>query len=234
MGRKIAHALFSKQRLLEIWKTGIFAFSTEEFPVYDGRLLIFGEFSLCFFCLLLFQDLSRVVCSCAWCFLHSLPSEKMLCPFHHNHLVVLGPVSQASRKLIVLAWLVIIFLFNLKLLLRLYFCCFSIVVSLIEAFLFLDVTVLTLLCVITTIIQSSTRWRILVRWTRLYAIEWKCTSTVWWINKLYFVQMIAPRKKLWSTPIEVVDEAIRHLNITPVDVVYDIGFVYEIFVMSSN
>eukprot|EP01041_Mallomonas_annulata_P009977 gene9977-20745_t len=35
--------------------------------------------------------------------------------------------------------------------------------------------------------------------------------------------MLAPRKKLWSTPFEVVDEAIRLLNINESDIVFDIG-----------
>ena len=35
--------------------------------------------------------------------------------------------------------------------------------------------------------------------------------------------MLAPRNKLWSTPLEVIDEAIACLNVTPDDLVYDIG-----------
>jgi len=35
--------------------------------------------------------------------------------------------------------------------------------------------------------------------------------------------MLAPRKSLWSTPIEVIDKAIEQLNITSNDIVYDIG-----------
>lgn len=35
--------------------------------------------------------------------------------------------------------------------------------------------------------------------------------------------MLAPRKKLWSTPPEVIDVAINLLGITKEDVVYDIG-----------
>lgn len=35
--------------------------------------------------------------------------------------------------------------------------------------------------------------------------------------------MLAPRKKLWSTPIEVIDEAIRLLQPTASELVYDIG-----------
>ena len=35
--------------------------------------------------------------------------------------------------------------------------------------------------------------------------------------------MLAPRKSLWSTPIEVIDKAIEQLSITSTDIVYDIG-----------
>lgn len=35
--------------------------------------------------------------------------------------------------------------------------------------------------------------------------------------------MLAPRKKLWSTPKEAVDAAIRLLDVAPADIVYDIG-----------
>lgn len=35
--------------------------------------------------------------------------------------------------------------------------------------------------------------------------------------------MLAPRKKLWSTPTEVIDEAIQLLQPTSTDLVYDIG-----------
>ena len=35
--------------------------------------------------------------------------------------------------------------------------------------------------------------------------------------------MLAPRKKLWSTPSEVIEIAIQLLEITTTDVVYDIG-----------
>lgn len=35
--------------------------------------------------------------------------------------------------------------------------------------------------------------------------------------------MLAPRKSLWSTPIEVIDKAIEQLNISSTDIVYDIG-----------
>ena len=35
--------------------------------------------------------------------------------------------------------------------------------------------------------------------------------------------MLAPRKKLWSTPDEVIDKVIELLNITKSDIVYDIG-----------
>ena len=35
--------------------------------------------------------------------------------------------------------------------------------------------------------------------------------------------MLAPRKKLWSTPPEVLDVAIELLDISKTDVVYDIG-----------
>mmetsp|Transcript_110 Transcript_110/g.103 ORF Transcript_110/g.103 Transcript_110/m.103 type:complete len:174 (+) Transcript_110:84-605(+) len=35
--------------------------------------------------------------------------------------------------------------------------------------------------------------------------------------------MLAPRKKLWSTPLEVIEESIKQLNITDRDIVYDIG-----------
>ena len=35
--------------------------------------------------------------------------------------------------------------------------------------------------------------------------------------------MLAPRNKLWSTPVEVIEEAIKLLEITPEDTVYDIG-----------
>ena len=38
--------------------------------------------------------------------------------------------------------------------------------------------------------------------------------------------MLAPRKSLWSTPIEVIDKAIEQLSISPTDVVYDIGAGY--------
>jgi hypothetical protein len=36
-------------------------------------------------------------------------------------------------------------------------------------------------------------------------------------------RMLAPRKKLWSTPIEAIEKAIELLNLTPKDVVMDIG-----------
>eukprot|EP01035_Chromulina_nebulosa_P017914 gene17914-23534_t len=35
--------------------------------------------------------------------------------------------------------------------------------------------------------------------------------------------MLAPRKKLWSTPLEAINEAIQLLNVTSDDIVYDIG-----------
>ena len=35
--------------------------------------------------------------------------------------------------------------------------------------------------------------------------------------------MIAPRKKLWSTPPEVIEAAIHHLNLSDKDTLYDIG-----------
>ena len=35
--------------------------------------------------------------------------------------------------------------------------------------------------------------------------------------------MLAPRKKLWSTPSEVLDVAIELLDISKTDIVYDIG-----------
>mmetsp|Transcript_3941 Transcript_3941/g.6171 ORF Transcript_3941/g.6171 Transcript_3941/m.6171 type:complete len:161 (-) Transcript_3941:91-573(-) len=35
--------------------------------------------------------------------------------------------------------------------------------------------------------------------------------------------MLAPRNKLWSTPVEVIEKAINALRITPDDIVYDIG-----------
>ena len=35
--------------------------------------------------------------------------------------------------------------------------------------------------------------------------------------------MLAPRKSLWSTPMEVIDKAIEQLAITSADIVYDIG-----------
>ena len=35
--------------------------------------------------------------------------------------------------------------------------------------------------------------------------------------------MLAPRKKLWSTPAEVIEEAIGELNIVDGDVIYDVG-----------
>jgi len=35
--------------------------------------------------------------------------------------------------------------------------------------------------------------------------------------------MIAPRAKLWSTPMEVVDMALKLLNVSDDDIVYDIG-----------
>ena len=35
--------------------------------------------------------------------------------------------------------------------------------------------------------------------------------------------MIAPRKKLWSTPPEVIEAAIHHLNLSDRDILYDIG-----------
>ena len=35
--------------------------------------------------------------------------------------------------------------------------------------------------------------------------------------------MIAPRKKLWSTPLAAVDVAIDFLKPTPEDVVFDVG-----------
>mmetsp|Transcript_109 Transcript_109/g.102 ORF Transcript_109/g.102 Transcript_109/m.102 type:complete len:215 (+) Transcript_109:143-787(+) len=52
--------------------------------------------------------------------------------------------------------------------------------------------------------------------------------------------MLAPRKKLWSTPLEVIEESIKQLNITDRDIVYDIGYndqkyIYDVllFVYSS-
>jgi len=35
--------------------------------------------------------------------------------------------------------------------------------------------------------------------------------------------MLAPRKKLWSTPIEVMDRAITLLQACSDDIIYDIG-----------
>lgn len=35
--------------------------------------------------------------------------------------------------------------------------------------------------------------------------------------------MLAPRKKLWSTPQEVLEKAIELLDIKSTDVVYDVG-----------
>lgn len=35
--------------------------------------------------------------------------------------------------------------------------------------------------------------------------------------------MLAPRKKLWSTPSEVIDKAIGLLDIRDTDIVYDVG-----------
>ncbi len=35
--------------------------------------------------------------------------------------------------------------------------------------------------------------------------------------------MLAPRNKLWSTPIEVVNASIEELNINSNDIIYDIG-----------
>lgn len=35
--------------------------------------------------------------------------------------------------------------------------------------------------------------------------------------------MLAPRNKLWSTPLSVIDEAISALEITSSDIVFDIG-----------
>ena len=63
------------------------------------------------------------------------------------------------------------------------------------------------------------------------------TSDVPWVHKLWqphriilsispIIIMLAPRKKLWSTPIEVIEEAIELLKqdgLTSDDVVYDIG-----------
>jgi tRNA G46 methylase TrmB len=37
------------------------------------------------------------------------------------------------------------------------------------------------------------------------------------------VAMLAPRKKLWSTPMAIVDEAIKITGVTASDVVVDIG-----------
>ena len=46
----------------------------------------------------------------------------------------------------------------------------------------------------------------------------------WNENKIKLsIKMLAPRKSLWSTPIEVIDKAIEQLNISTNDVVYDIG-----------
>jgi hypothetical protein len=42
--------------------------------------------------------------------------------------------------------------------------------------------------------------------------------------------MLAPRKTLWSTPLEVIDKAIEKLNITSNDIVYDIGAGKENFI----
>jgi 16S rRNA A1518/A1519 N6-dimethyltransferase RsmA/KsgA/DIM1 with predicted DNA glycosylase/AP lyase activity len=45
--------------------------------------------------------------------------------------------------------------------------------------------------------------------------------------------MIAPRKHLWSTPVEAVDYAIEVLNLGPSDVLYDIGAGDGRFVMRA-
>lgn len=50
--------------------------------------------------------------------------------------------------------------------------------------------------------------------------------------------MIAPRKKLWSTPPEVIEAAIHHLNLSDKDILFDIGagdcrFIQECYISSG-
>ena len=50
--------------------------------------------------------------------------------------------------------------------------------------------------------------------------------------------MLAPREKLWSTPIEVIDGAIRYLNLSSDQLCYDIGagdgrFLFRLCELSS-
>jgi len=45
--------------------------------------------------------------------------------------------------------------------------------------------------------------------------------------------MLAPRKKLWSTPIEAIQKAIECLNLTGDDIVYDIGAGDGRFIISA-
>ena len=40
---------------------------------------------------------------------------------------------------------------------------------------------------------------------------------------IFFVFMLAPRKKLWSTPVEVIDKALELLSPKEEDVLFDIG-----------
>jgi hypothetical protein len=46
--------------------------------------------------------------------------------------------------------------------------------------------------------------------------------------------MLAPRNKLWSTPREVVDEAIKLLEIGPDDIIYDIGCGRIVYIIRKS